>query len=100
MNVNFAHLHLLLNHFPIIGTIVGLALFLVSFVGNNQDLRRAAYLVFAGIALLTIPTFSERLWRCCWESRESPASRTPCSPGTRARPCSPCGLCSPPAPFL
>lgn len=42
MNVNFAHLHLLLNHFPIIGTIVGLALFLVSFVGNNKDLRRAA----------------------------------------------------------
>jgi uncharacterized membrane protein len=57
MDVNFAHLHLLLNHFPIIGTIVGLALLLVSFVGNNKDLRRAAYLVFAGVALLTIPTF-------------------------------------------
>lgn len=57
MNLNFAHLHLLLNHFPIIGTIVGLALFLVSFVGNNKDLRRASYIVFAGIALLTIPTF-------------------------------------------
>ena len=57
MDVNFAHLHLLLNHFPVIGTIVGLALFLVSFVGNNKDLRRAAYLVFAGVALLTIPTF-------------------------------------------
>jgi hypothetical protein len=57
MNLNFAHLHLLLNHFPIIGTMVGLALFLVSFVGKNKDLRRAAYIVFAGIALLTIPTF-------------------------------------------
>ena len=57
MNLNFAHLHLLLNHFPIIGTLVGLALFLVSFVGKNQDLRRASYIVFAGIALLTIPTF-------------------------------------------
>ena len=57
MDLNFAHLHLLLNHFPIIGTIVGLALFLVSFVGNNKDLRRASYIVFAGIALLTIPTF-------------------------------------------
>jgi uncharacterized membrane protein len=57
MSLNFAHLHLLLNHFPIIGTIVALALFLVSFVGKNQDLRRASYIIFAGIALLTIPTF-------------------------------------------
>jgi uncharacterized membrane protein len=57
MDLNFAHLHLLLNHFPIVGTLVALALFLISFVGNNKDLRRAAYIVFAGIALLTIPTF-------------------------------------------
>ncbi len=57
MSLNFAHLHLLLNHFPIIGTMVALALFLVSFVGKNQDLRRASYIIFAGIALLTIPTF-------------------------------------------
>ena len=40
--MNFAHLHLLLNHFPIIGTIVGLGLFLVSFLGKNDDLRRVA----------------------------------------------------------
>src|SRR5581483_10270084 len=57
MDLNFAHLHLLLNHFPIVGTLVALALFLISFVGNNKDLRRSAYIVFAGIALLTIPTF-------------------------------------------
>jgi uncharacterized membrane protein len=57
MPLNFAHLHLLLNHFPIVGTIVGLGLLLVSFLGENQDLRRASYIVFAGIALLTIPTF-------------------------------------------
>jgi len=55
--MNFSHLHLLLNHFPIIGTIVGLGLFLVSFVGKNEDLRRSSYLIFAGVALLTIPAF-------------------------------------------
>jgi uncharacterized membrane protein len=55
--MNFAHLHLLLNHFPIIGTIVGLALFLISFSGKNDDLRRSSYIVFAGIALISIPTF-------------------------------------------
>jgi uncharacterized membrane protein len=55
--MNFAHLHLLLNHFPIIGTIVGLGLFLVSFLGKNDDLRRGSYIIFAAIALISIPTF-------------------------------------------
>jgi uncharacterized membrane protein len=55
--MNYAHLHLLLNHFPVIGTIVGLGLFLISFVGKNEDLRRSSYIVFAAVALLTIPAF-------------------------------------------
>jgi uncharacterized membrane protein len=55
--MNYAHLHLLLNHFPIIGTIIGLGLFLISFLGKNEDLRRGSYIVFAAIALLSIPTF-------------------------------------------
>lgn len=55
--MNFAHLHLMLNHFPIIGTMIGLVLFLISFVGKNNDLRRASLIIFAAIALLTIPTF-------------------------------------------
>jgi len=55
--VNYAHLHLLLNHVPVIGAFVGLGLFLISFFGKNEDLRRASYIVFAAIALLTIPAF-------------------------------------------
>jgi uncharacterized membrane protein len=55
--MNMAHLHLLLNHFPIIGTIIGLALFLISFAGKGEETRRASYIVFAAIALLSIPTF-------------------------------------------
>jgi uncharacterized membrane protein len=55
--MNYAHLHLLLNHFPVIGTIVALGLFLISFVGKNEDLRRSSYIVFAAVALLTIPAF-------------------------------------------
>jgi uncharacterized membrane protein len=55
--MNFAHLHLLLNHFPIIGTIVGLGLFLVSLAGKNEDLRRASLIIFSAMALLAIPTF-------------------------------------------
>ena len=55
--MNLAHLHLVLNHFPIIGTIVGLGLFLGSLVGKNADLRRAGLIVLAVIALVAIPTF-------------------------------------------
>ncbi len=56
--MSLAYLHLLLNHFPIIGTIIGLGLFLLSFFEKNGDpMRRASLIVFAAIALLTIPTF-------------------------------------------
>jgi len=55
--MNFAHLHLLLNHFPIIGTIVGLVLFLISLVGKNGDLRRAGLIIFPAMALLAILAF-------------------------------------------
>jgi uncharacterized membrane protein len=55
--MNLAHLHLLLNHFPIIGTIIGLSLFLISLVGKNYDLRRAGLIVLALMALVALPTF-------------------------------------------
>ncbi|PYU29310.1 MAG: hypothetical protein DMG32_00285, partial [Acidobacteria bacterium] len=55
--MNYAHLHLLLNHFPIIGTIIGLSLLLLSFVGENRDLRRSGLIIFAAGALLAIPAF-------------------------------------------
>ncbi len=55
--MNLAHLHLLLNHFPIIGTIVGLGLFLISLVGKNDDLKRASLIIFAIMALLSLPAF-------------------------------------------
>src|SRR5260370_33647778 len=55
--MNFTHLHLLLNHFPIIVTIVGLGLFLISLAGKNGDLRRAGLIIFSAMALLAIPVF-------------------------------------------
>jgi hypothetical protein len=55
--MNLAHLHLVLNHFPIIGTVIGLGLFLSSLVGKNEDLKRASLIVFAAVALLALPAF-------------------------------------------
>ena len=57
VSMDFPHLHLLLNHFPIIGTIVGVGLFLISFLVKTDDVRRSSLIVFVVMALLTIPTF-------------------------------------------
>ncbi len=59
MDVNLAHWHLLLNHFPIIGSIIGLTK-VCSWhpsLGEHQDLRRASFIIFTGIAFLSIGTF-------------------------------------------
>ncbi len=56
--MNFAHLHLLLNHFPVIGTMIGLGLFLISLFGKHDDLKRGSLIIFAAMALLAIPTFT------------------------------------------
>jgi hypothetical protein len=55
--MNLAHIHLLLNHFPTIGTIIAIGLFLLGLAGKSDDLKRASLVVFLGIALLTIPTY-------------------------------------------
>src|SRR5580704_606601 len=55
--MNLPHVHLLLNHFPIIGTIIALGLFLFALIGKSEDLKRASLVIFAGIALLAIPTY-------------------------------------------
>lgn len=55
--MNLPHVHLLLNHFPIIGTIIALGLFLFSLIGKSDDLKRASLVIFAGIALLSIATY-------------------------------------------
>lgn len=55
--MNLPHVHLLLNHFPIIGTIIALGLFLLSLIGKSDDLKKASLVIFTGIALLSIPTY-------------------------------------------
>jgi hypothetical protein len=55
--MNLAHIHLLLNHFPTVGTIIGIGLFLVGVAAKSDELKRASLVVFLGIALLTLPTY-------------------------------------------
>jgi hypothetical protein len=55
--MNLAHIHLLLNHWPVIGSFIGLALFLVALVANSDDLKQTSLAFFALLALLAIPTY-------------------------------------------
>jgi hypothetical protein len=51
------HVHLLLNHFPTIGFLIGLILFVISLIAKNAELKRASLVIFVGIALVAIPTY-------------------------------------------
>ena len=52
-----AHVHLLLNHVPTVGFVIGLMLFVSSLIAKTVELKRASLVVFVGIALVTIPTY-------------------------------------------
>jgi hypothetical protein len=55
--MNIPHVHLLLNHIPVLGAVVGLGLFLLSLVRKNDDLKRASLEVWFIVSLLTIPAY-------------------------------------------
>jgi hypothetical protein len=49
--------HLLLNHWPVIGAFIGLALFVIALMTRNYDLKQASLVLFAVLAVLTIPVY-------------------------------------------
>jgi hypothetical protein len=54
---NLVHLHLLLNHWPIIGTFIATGLLIVARVAKSDHLTEATLALFALLALLSIPTY-------------------------------------------
>jgi len=54
---DLAHVHLLINHFPTIGTILGLGLLLLSFIRKNDHLKKVSLEVLFLIALATLPVY-------------------------------------------
>lgn len=55
--MNPAHLHIILNHIPVIGIPFGIALLIWGFLRKSQEVKTTALLVFVAIALVTIPTY-------------------------------------------
>lgn len=55
--MNPAHLHIILNHIPVIGIPFGIAILSYGFLRRNAQIRTLGLLVFVVIALITIPTY-------------------------------------------
>lgn len=55
--MNLAHLHLMLNHFPILGALFGMGLLAYGIFAKNKSIQNAAYVLFVIIALISIPAF-------------------------------------------
>ena len=55
--MNFAHVHLLLNHVPTVGTAIAIALLVIALVRKSDDLKRVALEVFFVVALMTMPAY-------------------------------------------
>jgi hypothetical protein len=55
--VNLAHLHLLLNHVPTVGSIVALGLLILAFIRRDEPLKLAGLEVLFAIAVLTLPVY-------------------------------------------
>lgn len=55
--MNAAHLHLVINHFPVIGTAITLFLLVIGFIKRSDDVKKAAMLVLILTSLVTIPVY-------------------------------------------
>lgn len=55
--MSWGHLHLLLNHVPVIGTLLGLLLLLVAFGRKSEELKKVTLGLFVLIALVTVPVY-------------------------------------------
>ena len=53
--MNLAHLHLLLNHVPTVGSVIALTLLLLGFIRRNEPLKHAGLEVLFAIAVVTLP---------------------------------------------
>lgn len=55
--MNATHLHLVLNHIPVLGTVFGLLLLAFATWKNSADTKRAALGLFSLAAMAAIPTY-------------------------------------------
>jgi len=57
MHINLAHVHLMINHFPVVGVLGGILLLVYALVRKSAEVKMVSLGVFVLIALITIPVF-------------------------------------------
>ncbi len=55
--MNWAHVHLIMNHFPVVGSLFGILLLLYAFIRNNEEVKKLGLGFLVLIALVTIPVY-------------------------------------------
>lgn len=55
--MDIAYLHIVLNHLPIMGIPIGLGLLLLGIFTRSDAIKRAAFLTFIVLGIMTIPVF-------------------------------------------
>jgi uncharacterized membrane protein len=55
--MNWAYVHLVLNHFPVVGTVLGLLLLLWALARRSEELKGGACGLFVLAGLLALPTY-------------------------------------------
>jgi uncharacterized membrane protein len=53
----WSHAHMILNHFPTIGFVIGLGIYVGALVLDNIVLKRTGLFLFVACAILTVPTY-------------------------------------------
>lgn len=55
--MNISYLHLLINHFPILGFVFGILVLVAGMISRNNSVKLAAFGLFVFSALMAIPAF-------------------------------------------
>ncbi len=55
--MNATHFHLLLNHFPIIGTLIGTIILVYGFITKELKIKILSAYIIAAMALLAVPVY-------------------------------------------
>jgi uncharacterized membrane protein len=55
--MNAAHLHIILNHIPVVGVPIALGVLIYGLLRRSEEVKRVALLSFIVIAAITIPTY-------------------------------------------
>lgn len=55
--MDLVHVHLLLNHFPVIGMVLGLLFFIFAFLRKSNDLKKVSLGIFILLSILALPVY-------------------------------------------